>query len=466
MLRPFRSALSILALLLLALIPCRADARNVSVALSISRPSAAVSSASAIGAKDGAGKSYNLGKSCEIKLSGKGSVSAGGRALRLPVTLTSKSPLAFNGRRYRGSFRVIGAGSGITLVNVLDLEDYLRGVIKMEVDPNWHPEAVKAQAIVSRTYALRSITQNKGKNGYDLQDSVMSQVYRGINAEDKKADQAINATRGIVVRHGGGLAFTPFHSDSGGATADVSTVWGGTMPYLKGVGEPFPSSSPNAGWEARLSASQVENALRQAGADVGALKELKVGDKDSFGRANTLIAVGTRGTQTVKSHAFRMAAGSTVIKSTAFSINSALQPGSSAAMPLPVPASTPARGGAPAKDVPTSDTPMTTAEERQLTALTEQGVFNGEELMDMLMNPNKRKGYLIRALRTNKPAGISPSSAPAASTATGGGIVFRGKGWGHGVGLSQWGAKVLAEKGWDYKKIILHYFPGVTIGKM
>ena len=86
--------------------------------------------------------------------------------------------------------------------------------------------------------------------------------------------------------------------------------------------------------------------------------------------------------------------------------------------------------------------------------------------MDMLMNPNKRKGYLIRALRTNKPAGISPSSAPAASTATGGGIVFRGKGWGHGVGLSQWGAKVLAEKGWDYKKIILHYFPGVTIGKM
>ncbi|MGI6784474.1 MAG: SpoIID/LytB domain-containing protein [Aminivibrio sp.] len=463
MLQPFKLTLRVLTLLMLVLIPFRADARNVSVGLSISRPSVSVSSASAIGARDGAGKSFNLGKSCEIKFSGKNSVSAGGRTLRLPVTLSSKSPLAFNGRRYRGHFRIIDAGGSITLINVLDLEDYLRGVIKMEIDPKWHPEAVKAQAIVSRTYALRSVLQNKGRNGYDLQDSVMSQVYRGINAEDKRSDQAINATRGVVVRHGKDLAFTPFHSDSGGSTADVAAVWGGVMPYLKGVKEPFPSSSPNANWEVRLSASQVESALKQAGADVGTLRELKIGDKDSFGRPTTLIAIGSGGTKTVKSHAFRMAAGSTVIKSTFFSIDSAGAAGRApVATPLPVAASYPATGAV--KDVPTSDTPMTTAEERQLTALTEQGVFNGEELMDMLMNPNKRKGYLIRALRTRRPADTPPPSSTAASAS--GGIVFRGKGWGHGVGLSQWGTKTLAEQGWDYKKIILHYFPGVTIGKM
>lgn len=464
MLRTPKSALAILAFLIVLLVPCRSEGRTVSVGLSISRPSVAVSSASAIGAKDGSGKTYSLGKSCEIKASGKGSVSAGGRTLRLPVNLTSKSPLSFNGRRYRGSFRVIGDGGGITLVNVLNLEDYLRGVIKMEIDPKWHPEAVKAQAIVSRTYALRNILQNKGKKGYDLQDSVMSQVYRGINAEDKRADQAINATRGIVVRYGGSLAFTPFHSDSGGATADVSTVWGGAMPYLKGVGEPVPSSSPNSTWEARLSPSQVESALRQAGADVGALRELKIGEKDAFGRATTLVAVGSGGTKTVKSHAFRMAAGSTVIKSTAFSIASASGAGSSPAMPLPLPASPALKSSGSAKDVPTSDTPMTTAEERQLTALTEQGVFTSEDLMDMLMNPKKRKGYLIRALRTRRPELNSPTSAP--QTTSQGGLVFRGRGWGHGVGLSQWGAKALAEQGWDCRKIILHYFPGVTLGKM
>ncbi len=110
----------------------------------------------------------------------------------------------------------------------------------MEINPAWPMEAVKAQAIVSRTYALRSMRQNNGKNGFDLRDSVLSQVYRGINAEDKRADQAISATRGIVVFHGGNLAFTPFHSDSGGATADVTAVWGGSMPYLRGVNEPIP----------------------------------------------------------------------------------------------------------------------------------------------------------------------------------------------------------------------------------
>ncbi len=464
MLRPVKAAIVILMLLSITLIPRPGEARPVSVGLAISRPSAAVSSASPIEAKDGGGKKHVLGKSCEFRSSGKEAATVGGKTVRLPVTLTSKSPLTFNGRRYRGNFRIIGAEGGITLVNVLDLEDYLRGVIKMEIDPGWHPEAVKAQAVVSRTYALRSILQNRGKNGYDLQDSMMSQVYRGMNAEDKRADQAVSATRGIVVRHGGDLAFTPFHSDSGGATADVSTVWGGTMPYLRGVSEPFPSVSPNAEWEARLSSAQVENALRQAGADVGSIIELKIGDKDLFGRARTLIAVGSRGTQTVKSHAFRMAAGSTLIKSTFLTIDSALKTGASAAGHPP--ASSPSSGWKiPVKDVPTSDTPMSPAEERQLTALTEQGVFNAEELMDMLMNPNRRKGYLIRALRTSRPDVPPPSaSAPAASPA--GTLIFRGKGWGHGVGLSQWGAKALAEKGWDYKKIILHYFPGVAIGKM
>jgi stage II sporulation protein D len=106
---------------------------------------------------------------------------------------------------------------------------------------------------------------------------------------------------------------------------------------------------------------------------------------------------------------------------------------------------------------------MSAAEERQLTALTEQGVFNAEELMDMLLNPEKRKGYLIRALRTRRPETPSQPSVPSSPS---GGFVFRGKGWGHGVGLSQWGAKTLAEKGWDHKKIIQFYFPGVTLGKM
>ena len=224
----------------------RADARMVSVGLSIGQSTLKISSASAMTVTDGAGKRHSIGGTAEFRAAGAGTVKAGNHSFRLPVTISGKAPLSFNGRRYRGTFRIISSGSGITLVNVLDLEEYLRGVLKMEINPSWPMEAVKAQAIVSRTYALRSIRQNNGKNGYDLRDSVLSQVYRGINAEDKRADQAISATRGVVVLHGGALAFTPFHSDSGGATADVAAVWGGNMPYLRGVNEPYPPSSPNA----------------------------------------------------------------------------------------------------------------------------------------------------------------------------------------------------------------------------
>ena len=442
----------------------RAEAKMVSVGLSIEKASIKVSSSSSITATDARGKRHPIGTSAVFRSSGKGSASVGSRTFHLPVTLSSGHPLSFNGRRYRGTFRILRGKSGITLVNVLDLEDYLRGVLKMEVNPARHMEVFKAQAVVARTYALRSIQQNNGKNGYDLGDSVLSQVYRGMNAEDKRADEAIRATKGVVVKYSGSVAFTPFHSDSGGATADVSTVWGGTIPYLRGVKEPFPPSSPNSTWEARLSRAQVEKALRQSGADVGSLRALRIGDVDPFGRSNTLTAVGTKGTKHVKSHSFRMAAGSTVIKSTSFSLASPSAGTSPVPLPVPVPR-TEKQKQLPAKEVPTSNTPMSASEERQLTALTEQGIFNSEELMDMLMNPEKRKGYLIRALRTTRPVQPSPGPLPAFPS-TGGSFVFRGKGWGHGVGLSQWGAKKMAEKGWDYKKIIQHYYPGTTVGSM
>ncbi|MBL3538944.1 SpoIID/LytB domain-containing protein [Aminivibrio sp.] len=461
--RTLRVSFAALIILFLFLPSFRAEARMVSVGLSIGQSTVRISSASAMTAADGAGKRHSIGGTAEFRAAGAGTVKTGNHSFRLPVTISGKSPLSFNGRRYRGTFRIISSGAGITLVNVLDLEEYLRGVLKMEINPAWPQETVKAQAIVSRTYALRSIRQNNGKNGFDLRDSVLSQIYRGINAEDKRADQAISATRGVVVLHGGDLAFTPFHSDSGGATADVTNVWGGSMPYLRGVSEPYPVSSPNSSWEVRLSASQVEDALRQAGVDVGPLRDLRIGETDAFGRANTLVAVGARGTQSVKSHAFRMAAGSNVIKSTFFSISSRGGTNDSMPMPLPLRSQTPSPAGGGGKDIPTSNTPMSAAEERQLTALTEQGVFNAEELMDMLLNPEKRKGYLIRALRTRRPEAPSLPSQPQSSS---GGFVFRGKGWGHGVGLSQWGAKTLAENGWDHKKIIQFYFPGVTLGKM
>jgi stage II sporulation protein D len=116
-------------------------------------------------------------------------------------------------------------------------------------------------------------------------------------------------------------------------------------------------------------------------------------------------------------------------------------------------------------DVPTSLTPLSAAEESRLTELTAQGAFNAEELMDMLMNPDKRKGYLIRALRTQMPE-VPSVPVPQPVTVPHGQFVFRGTGWGHGVGMSQWGAKALADQGYDFKKILLFYYPGTRLDGM
>lgn len=465
----------IFVILLILLFPRAAMARNVSVGLAVGQASVSVKSDSAITAVDGGGKKHSLGKAADFRASPKGTVSVGKLQLKLPVKLTSGHPLSFNGKRYRGSFSIIASGSGVTLLNVLELEDYLRGVLKMEVNPAWSMNALKAQAIISRTYALRSILNNKGKGGYDLRDSIMSQVYRGINAEDKRTDEAINATKGMILKYGSGIAFTPFHSYSGGATADVSTVWGGNMPYLKGVREDFRTDSPNNHWETRLTFAQVEEALRSAGVNVGRIQELRVEQTDPFGRATTLCAVGTGGTKTMKSHNFRMAAGSNVIKSTILTIT---PPGGKIPVTQPNPQPLPAAAPAPEplaalaspSDIPTSLTPMSASEELKLTQLTEQGAFNSEELMDMLMNPDKRKGYLVKALRTTRPETPTvkpqPQPVPQPSTSSPDCFVFTGKGWGHGVGLSQWGAKALADQGWDYKKILDFYYPGTKLDRM
>ncbi len=463
--------LPLVVVLLVLLFPSPILARTVSVGIGSGQSSFLVSSSSAILAVDAAGKRHSLGTKIELRSAGRGLATAGSRSLRLPAVLSGKAPLVFNGRKYRGLFRLVHDGASLRLINVLDVEDYLRGVLKMEANPAWPMEALKAQAIVSRTYALRAAEQNANKGGEDLGSSALSQAYRGMNAEDRRTDQAIAKTKGMVVLYGGRLAFTPFHSDSGGATAEVSSVWGGTVPYLRSVQETFTTESPYRQWEARMSRTQVEQALRKAGADVGTLHSLRVGETDPYGRVNSLVATGSRGSKAVKSHTFRMAAGSDVIRSTSFSLSA---PSASRRTPAhTVPAPKPALPSAPlgsAEEILTSDTPMTPSEERQLIILTEQGVFNAEELMDMLLNPGKRKGYLLRALRQPRPA--KPSQAPSPllpdlgpSGATGDLYLFSGKGWGHGVGMSQWGAKALADSGWTCEQILRFYYPGTVLGR-
>ena len=459
----------VLLSLVIFFFPHPSEAQTVRVLLESGISTATISSAHSISLQDASGRKTTHGGTVRLSMSSARSVLVDGKPRTLPVTLSSSAPLLFGKTRFRGNIRIAGTADGLSVINVVDSEAYLRGVLKMEANPAWPTEALKAQAIVSRTYALRRISGSNGRE-YDVSDSTESQVYRGVNAEDPRCDAAIRSTHGMVLSYGGSIAFTPFHSDSGGNTADIRDVWGGSYPYLSGSKEPVSYASPNSDWERRLSASEIESILLRLKKSVGRVSNISVQTSDRAGRAVQLLVSGSNGRASVKAHDFRMAAGSSVIKSTMFSVTASGAPSIASAAPAPksrpqeIVGNTQTSGKN--RSIPLSTTPMSFREEQALMTLTEQGAFSTEELLDMLKRPETRKGYLIEAINRSKGSNrprVTPPTEPYSGSGGGQSFLFTGKGWGHGVGMSQWGAKSLAEAGWSHKKILQHYFPGTEL---
>jgi len=384
-----------------------------------------------------------------------GVIKAGSVNLKLPVTVRSNVILRWNNRPYRGHYRLVQQGSGFNVVNVVGIEDYLKGVLKMEVNPAWPMESLKAQAIIARTYALRNRGRH-GSSGFDLCALSHCQVYRGVNAEDQVLTKAVDQTRGQVLKFQGGLAATFYHADSGGHTAEVSSVWGSSVPYLKGSPEPLKYQSPYSSWQTTLRLSEIQRVLSSKGIYVGRLTGISVSSTDSGGRAVDVTLTGTAGRTTIRASQFRTIVGPDRIRSTFFTMGG----GPVAAAPF-IPNDTTSPGSGEDKVFP-----LTPKDEQMLIAFTQQGVFKTEELMDMLVKPEKRGFYLRKALERQSGAGSLQTPPSFDAPVTGDTVTFSGQGWGHGVGLSQWGAKSLAEAGWDHIRILEHYFPGTEISRI
>ena len=153
-------------------------------------------------------------------------------------------------RRYRGGIRAVPSGGRFDLVNVVDMESYLRGVVPREMPSSWGddaPAALAAQAIAARSYVLSTMTPT---STYDVFDDQRSQVYGGVDAEDPRSNRAVRQTRGTVLTYDGAVITAYFFSTSGGRTEDVQNVFGGSgaRPYLKSVPDPFDKISPFHVW--------------------------------------------------------------------------------------------------------------------------------------------------------------------------------------------------------------------------
>jgi stage II sporulation protein D len=318
-------------------------------------------------ATDETGEPLRLDKPLVIKR-GRDGLVVNGRHIK-SLKAAAPAALLVNGKGYRGSVEITTSGQGLLIVNELLLEDYLVGLINCEISSQWPMEAIKAQAVIARSYAIFQ-KEARSNSPYHLESSVMDQVYEGCDIEDSRAARGVMETAGEVLTYNGKVIQAFYHSNCGGHTEASENVWGASLPYLRGVDCKYCLAAPSAKWEQSIPLGKLESLLKASGYQATGLKEIRGGQRNRSGRLNDLDLVTASGKVTIPAVAFRKAIGYTVIKGTNFEIRMA-----------------------------------------------------GDDAL------------------------------------------FSGAGYGHGVGLCQWGAKKRAGDGFNYREILSYYYPGVRVEK-
>jgi stage II sporulation protein D len=303
---------------------------RVRVLLAASAGSLSVGSTASFTVKDANGRTFNLDAGTQVLGANLRIRSSNGqlRSLASPIRFKPGSAvLRLSGNRYRGLIRVRSQGGRLSAVNDIGLEPYVKGVIAWEMPASWHREALKAQAVVARTYGLVS---RKSGAWFDLYADTRSQVYGGVRAEDPRTNAAVDATRGEVVRSNGSLAWTFYHSTSGGKTASREDEWGPPgIPYLVGVDDPHDDISPHHTWgpldaeddcpgggrDCVWSAGRLKRAL--GGRAPSSIRDFTVTARNGSSRVERTRLTGPSGSSTVSGATLRSVLG---LRSTWFSI--------------------------------------------------------------------------------------------------------------------------------------------------
>lgn len=271
-----------------------------------------------------------------------------------------KGDLLVMGTHYTGVIDVWKGDNSLYIINELPIEDYIMDVVAVEVRPDWEMDALKAQAVISRTYALYQKKKN-GNSIYHIASSVIDQVYKGNNP-DQRVSEAVEETKGEVLTFDNKPIEAFYHSTCGGKTEDPEVVFGKSYPYLKPVESPC-DLSPYAKWERNIQLSEIEEALTISG-----IKALSIKSYTSTERVKEVDITTDSGHTTISAVDLRKALGWKNLPSTNF--------------------------------------------------------------------------HLSRV---------------------GDALVFKGEGYGHGVGLCQWGALQMAREGKNYKEILSFFYPGTVI---
>jgi len=296
---------------------------------------------------------------------------------RVPVPYSHLSISSGNGilqvdeKGFRGKVEVVKENrDGFLVINELNLEDYLVGVINQEVSSEWDMEALKAQAVAARTYALFQ-KANRKDSLYHLESTVMDQVYNGSDSEDQRSLQAVKETEGEVIVYQNEIIPAVYHSCCGGKTEPATFVFQFGSPLQQSVTCRFCSDFPRYFWELKVSHDEIKKRLTMEGYQIASIKEIKVRKRSETNRALDILISGKGGEIKIAGKDLRRILGFDRLRSTNFIIK------------------------------------------------------------------NNRKS-----------------------------TQFIGIGYGHGVGLCQWGTKKMAESGYTYRQVIQYYYPFGEIKKI
>ena len=193
------------------------------------------------------------------------------------------------GSGYRGSINFIKDGSGFAAINMVDIDQYLYGVVSREMSESWPLEALKAQAICSRNYAAQNIGKHSSY-GFDICANTHCQMYTGMSREAQSIYDAVDATRGQVMAYDGELCQLYYSSSMGSTTEDVKYVWGNEVPYLVSVDNSYEDTEniPNGVWSGVLTVEEASTLMRNKGYDVGDVQKIEALEYSPEGRVTKM----------------------------------------------------------------------------------------------------------------------------------------------------------------------------------
>lgn len=329
---------------------------------------------------------------------------------------------------YRGGFECSKrADNGLTVVNIVPVEDYLYSVVCREMSSSWPVEALKVQAVCARNFALGRINYHK-QYGFDVCRTVCCQAYSTTADQSESVHTAVDETRGELLFYEDDLVQAVYSSSMGSTTENVKNVWGSSFPYLVSVENPYEDTENiyNGKWTKTLTTGRATEIMANAGYNIGDVISITAVEYSDTGRVIKLKVQGTNG-----EHIFERERCRTIFSEATYSQKYTIAKGGITTYPV-------------VKVVAASGVDNKT--------LTTVSVLSGSKTATSVSgNFTVTDGTAKKTYTTQKSDG-DPDT-----------YIFTGEGWGHGVGMSQYGAKGMAEAGFDYEEILTHYYTGTHL---